>query len=418
MGRCFVFIAIFVPKRTCMYISSSKNNQDSSASYPLSELLRCYMEENNISAKALCEILSIDRKTLPNILNGAEIKLGHAVRIMNLLNLSDEGLIKSYMSEMDKEDFVRIEKTKSVSFILEHFDLDGLKEAGVIKSTVKFDDVNESLCNFFGFKSIYEYNNVMLNSGTLFSKSRVSVNENREKKMQRFWVKCAADAFERINNPNEYDEVLLIEFMKRLKVYTQDTKDGFSKVLYVLYQLGVTVLVQPYMTKTKAFGISMIVNNKPCIVITDMGKRYHKLWLTLLHELYHVINDYEYLTRTKFHISNPEFEDLFVSESDADNFACSVMLPEKSLQIASKLIRFPYKVNELAKKIGIHSAMVYGVYLETLTKESASKEYPKYSKYLLESCIAIKSIVFDPVEQKSIESSVEKVKNQFNTLTA
>lgn len=401
-----------------MYISSIKNNQENSSSYPLSELLKNYMEENNLSTLALSEILSIDRKTLLKILSGAEIKLNHAIRIMNLLNLSDEGLIKSYMNEMDKEDFDRIEKARSVSFIIENFDLEGLKDAGITKSTVKFDDISESICDFFGIQSIYEYNEPSLNSGALFSKSRVSVNEIREKKMQRFWIKCATEAFERINNSNEYDEALLIEFMKRLKTYTQDTTEGFSKVLYVLYQLGVTVLVQPYMNRTKAFGISMIVNGKPCIVITDLGKKYHKLWLTLLHELYHVINDYEYISRTKFHISNPDFEDLFVSENDADNFASSVILPEKTLQIASKLIRYPYKINELARKTGIHPTMVYGVYLETLTKDSALKEYPKYANQLLQSSIAIKSIIFDPVEQKSIEASVEKIRNQFNILTA
>jgi|WetSurMetagenome_2_1015567.scaffolds.fasta_scaffold09128_7 hypothetical protein len=53
----------------------------------------------------------------------------------------------------------------------------------------------------------------------------------------------------------------------------------------------------------------MVLEGKPCIVITDMNKKYHKLWINLLHELYHVVNDYDILENIHYHISDSESPD-------------------------------------------------------------------------------------------------------------
>lgn len=396
----------------------SVNNSDSKqhSSLPLREMLKVYMNEKKITAFALSNILDIGRKPLDAILEGGELKLNYALRIMNLLGISDKDLVKSYMEELEDAELESLDKTKRIGFILDKFDIDGLKEAGVINTTKDFGSIEKSLCHFWGFEDIYEYDNYA--SNVLFSKSKITIREDKEHKMQRFWVKCANEAFQRANNPNEYDEALLITFLKRIKNYTKDTENGLNKALYVLYSLGVTVLVQPYVNHTKAFGISMLVNEKPCIVVTDMGKRYHKLWLTLLHELYHVVNDYEYLQNTNFHITNPEEEDLFVSEKDADSFAINTILPSKTLEVSRKLIGNPYKIREIAKISDIHPTMIYGIYLETLQKNQKDAEYIKYTRYLLKSDIAIKNIIFDPINQKGIIAAVDKIKKQLEILTA
>ncbi len=400
-----------------MYISRLNKESDKS-NLPLKERLRQYMAEHNLADTTAADILSVNRKTLTNILEGGEIKMSYAIRIMNLLNIKDEDLIRSYMDELNDEEIENIEKAKLSSFILENFDLLGLREAGIIKrKNEDYEIIGKTICSFFGFDSIYEYNSSLYNK-VLYSKSKMSVAENREFKMQNFWIKCAIDSFARINNPNDYNEHLLIEFVKRIKTFTKDVNFGFAKVINVLYQLGITVLVQPYINHTKAFGISMIVNDKPCIVITDLGKKYHKLWLTLLHELYHILNDYEYISKANYHVSNPEFQDLFVSEEDADLFSRSIILSEKSLKIASSFIKVPYKVSELAKLSDIHTTMVYGIYLESLNKDMQSREYPKYATRLLKSEVAIKNIIFDPVAQKGIVKAVERMKQQLNILTA
>lgn len=117
--------------------------------------------------------------------------------------------------------------------------------------------------------------------------------------------------FSQINNPYEYNRDLLIELLKRISEFTLDKVHGYEKVVLILFRLGVTVLTQPYISGTRAFGVTMILEGKPCIVITDMNKKYHKLWINLLHELYHVINDFDILENLLYHISDSEIQNYY-----------------------------------------------------------------------------------------------------------
>ena len=96
-----------------------------------------------------------------------------------------------------------------------------------------------------------------------------------------------------------------------------------------------------------------------------------------MHELYHVINDYEYIAKANFHISDSQEQDLFVSETDADNFAFNALIGPQAFTIASKIINNPYKVDVFAQKLGIHNSLVYGQYLERLPTEKQKESYPR-----------------------------------------
>lgn len=387
---------------------------------PLKDMLQRYRIENDLSKRMLSKILSVNEKTITSYLDGGDIKLSHAFRIMKLLKLSLDDLSQQYLKDAQDEEVACIERAQLASFLLDNFDLKSLKQEKVITSNNDYDLISNEICQFFDLDSIYDFSNPFSKSA-LFSQARFSSSEIRKKKMQDFWLKCAQASFEKINNPNEYDEGLLFDFLKRIKSYTKDVEYGFSKVVYVLFQLGVTVIVQPYMTQTKAYGVSMIVNGKPCVILTDLGKNYYKLWLTLLHELYHIISDYEYISRINYHVSGEDEQDLFVSESDADRFALYSFLPEKSIAIASKIIRMQYKVQELAKIADIHPAMVYGVYLESIeNKNIKSKEFARYTGcgFILKSEVAIKNIIFDPVKQRGISIAAKKLKENLKIMTA
>lgn len=107
-----------------------------------------------------------------------------------------------------------------------------------------------------------------------------------------------------------------------------------------------------------------------------------------------------------------------MSERDADMFARRVILPDSRFEVVKKLIHSQYKINEVSHICNIHPSMLYGLYLESLQGEEASREYPKYAKFLLISDDSIKNIVFDPVEQNGIANAVEKIRHQYNILTA
>ena len=398
-------------------LNNNLSNNSQSAK-PIKDLLNEYKEENDLSVNALANILDIDRKSVTNILTGAtqDLKINHVLKIINLLNIKYKDILSICEQSLPIEENQSIEKTRKIAYLLENFDLEGLKKCGIINSLTKYDDIEQQISFFLGLNNIFEYSSLSINI-PLFSQSKRTVNEKKKQKMLNFWLKCARLTFMQINNQYEYDENLLIEFIKRIRTFSTDPQNGFTTVLCVLFKLGITVIVQSYHTKTTAFGISMIVNNKPCIVITDFGKRYDKLWSTLLHELYHVINDYEYIAKANFHISDSQEQDLFVSETDADNFAFNALIGPQAFTIASKIINNPYKVDVFAQKLGIHNSLVYGQYLERLPTEKQKEAFPRYSKYLLPSEIAIKNIIYNPIDFKNLNEAVSQIRLQYRKIS-
>ncbi|MDB4498186.1 hypothetical protein N9251_02455, partial [Gammaproteobacteria bacterium] len=264
--------------------------------------------------------------------------------------------------------------------------------------------------------SIFEYEQFST-LPTLFSKSNIRISKDSHTKMLTFWLKCAKFSFEVINNPYDFNKELLIEFIKRIHEYTESKENGYYKVLLILYRLGVTVLTQPYVSKTGSFGATMLINNKPCIIITDMQKKYHKLWLSLLHELYHVITDYDILQSTNCHISSEKTPDLLFNEQKADSFAKNAIISQYIQDHLSTIIKFPTKVHYLAKQLNINKSLIYGIYLENITQSKLrEKEYRKYGnkEMLCNSDIAIKDIIFDPIQNKNLNTSIRNIQNKMS----
>lgn len=379
------------------------------------DLLCDYSTEHDLSILALSKILDIDRKTVKGIMDGSitDYKINHVLKIMNLFDLDSKDFMQLYTSNMSQEEVEQVEKTKKIAFLLNNFDLEGLKKCNIISSTTQYEDIEKRLCEFLDLRSIFDYRGVKSLS-PLYSKSNYGKNASKQEKMLNFWLTCAQATFSKINNPYQYNREFLVEFLKQIKKYTTDPQNGFSLVLCVLYRLGITVLVQSYLTQTTAYGVSMLVNNKPCVIITDLGKRYDKLWHTLLHELYHIINDYEYIEKINIHISDSETKDIFVSETDADQFASDVLLGPKTFAIVEKIIQIPYKVDIVAQKQGIHNSIIYGQYLDRLSPNKQKESFPIYSKYLLKSNIALKNIIYKPEDFRSLQEATATLQEFYN----
>ena len=97
-------------------------------------------------------------------------------------------------------------------------------------------------------------------------------------KMREFWITSAVEQFRGINNPNEYSKNKLMALIPKIRPYTEFEEKGFITVIQALFKAGVTVIVQPYLTKTSVRGGSFVIDDKPCIIITDLGKNYATLW--------------------------------------------------------------------------------------------------------------------------------------------
>ena len=396
-----------------MYILK-KNTTRCNSELSLRELLQKFLDENEILVSSIASEIKVHIDTLQKFLSGeTDLKFMQAIRIMKILGLTDEELISSYSKNFDIEaEKETLENLEEIAFVTQNFNIPELKKMGIISPRAKLNEYATYICKFFNFSSIYQYNDTSL-TPTLFSKSRRKVLAEKESKMTNFWLKCAIHSFNQIGNPHEYDKELLTQLIKRSSEFTKDTVYGYYRFILVLYQLGITVLTQPYTTKTKAFGGTLVLNGKPCIIITDMGKKYHKLWLSLMHELYHVINDYEMLETMEYHFSTPNEPDLLINEEKADQFALDILIHPSIQENLAKIIDFPIKVKALANELGVADCIIYGVYLEGLPNGPIKNNmFARLSKYLLPSEIATKNILFDPIKKRSLENAIETMRNK------
>jgi len=404
-----------------MYILNKKQSiNDDNIS--LREILQHIISENGIPLSSLAEELNINIRTFEKYLSkGVDLKFSQALSIMQFLNLKESDFIKAYKNDLNQEEGSVSEGSKNLSYIYSHFDVPTLKEIGIIKKRSKINEIESQLCNYFGFKqSIYEYDTFSL-LPTLFSKSRRNIAAEKLNKMIIFWINISIYSFKTINNPYDFDRTILLEFMKRIHEYTEDVIHGYEKVVLILYRLGITVLTQSYMPKTGSFGVTMIIDNKPCIVITDMNKKYHKLWISLLHELYHVINDYDMLQSSSCHISFENNSDILFNEEKANSFALDILIPKDIQDKLSGIIPFPNRVNQLASQIGVSPSIIYGIYLENLPKEKSTIEYKKYgsSDFLYSTDLTISNVQFNPIGKQNLIEAINDIKSKlYNKIIA
>lgn len=385
-----------------------------------------FIKETGITKKKVAELLGLNSyRNVNDILEGKEeITLKCAIGIASLTGITSKELLDSVYQEVYESKALDVDNLKYAAFLYSNFDLKVLRDLSLFEKGDTDEEMCNKLLNYFGYNSIFEYKVPITAKAALFSIRKVSAQERRDKLMMNFWLTTAQRSFLEMNNRNEYDRELLKDFLtKRIRQYTTDIHDGFATAVYVLYQLGISVLVQEYMKNTHAYGVSMIVNDKPCIILTGLGGNYYKLWLTLLHELYHILNDWDYLQQVGCLVSIEEQQELYVSEEDADRFACNCFIPQEFHGQLDLIIDSKHRVMQLAHKLGIHPTLVYGIYLELIQdKNIKKKEFSKhvYLKNIIQtketSCL--KRITYNPIEEGSIKSAIKQVKESLGIMTA
>ncbi|MHA7101348.1 helix-turn-helix domain-containing protein [Roseivirga pacifica] len=374
------------------YLASKENKT-------LVDLLEEQCKKHGVSQRQLSQIIGIQRKSLQRILEGQAQKVDvlTLLKINQFLGLDLNEIIKLYVSGIPSESVNELELSRKSAFIVKHFDLEGLKKAGFIKSLIDFEEIEQRILSFFGLDNIYEYESESNNA--LFSRTKKSTHD----KMMDFWVRSAYMQFQKVENPNEYDRDALLELITKIRPYTRQVENGLTTVVKALYNIGVTVIIQSYLTKTQVRGGTFIVNGKPCVVLTDLNKRYDTLWFTLLHELCHVLFDLETIKTTSYHLSGEP--DIFLIEEEADQFARDYLLTPEKLGIVKPFIFSDGVVEEYAKLWRIHSSIIYGVYL----KENENY-YPKFRSYIEKSDKAVNRLKLSSWDEESIVKHAEKIK--------
>ena len=324
------------------------------------------------------------------------------MKISNFLNLDISKVIKLYVSSLKPELIEEIEDNRKANFIVRNFDLEALKKIGFIKNKSDFRSIEKRIVSFFGISDIFEYSSHV--AFPLFSKAKKGAKDI----MNDFWIKSAYLQFESIKNPHDFDYESLEDIIPKIRPYTRLEQTGLLKVVKALYLVGVTVIIQKYITKTSVKGASFIVDGKPCIVLTDYMGRYDILWFTLLHELCHVLYDMDDLIKNNYHLSG-ESDLLLLNEERANQFAKSILFSSEKLDYIKPFINNHHLVSNYAEKNNIHPSTIYGFYLYE-NKEKSKTLYPKFRKYLISSEKAIAPLstnIWD--EKNTVKEEIAKI---------
>lgn len=354
----------------------------------------------NLSDRQIQKILGMEAKTIKPILNGTakQINFINVVKLAHFLGLSVNDLIKVYVPQLAPEQIGEIQRAREAGYIVENFDVSILTKMKFFNSNASSKEMCERIKKFFNIEDLYSYSENYMFS--VFSHSKRNSNDL----MRHFWIQSAFFQLKAIENPNPYNRKELVELIPKIRPYTRDIKNGLIRVLKALFHIGITVIYQPSLEKIQVRGATMVINDKPCIVLSNLQNNYPTLWFTLLHELHHVLFDFDEIKKQAYHISNNEGDIFLMNEEQADDFARDYLLNESRLKYASGYITSHYNIEKLAKEWGVHSSIIYSIYCYK------TNEWAFYNKYIPKMNEALELINTHPFEKETLIESVQKIK--------
>ena len=375
----------------------------------LRDLFESKLEELNISQHKVETIISIERKTLNGILDNTSkrVDIVNIIKISHFLGIDVQDMLNVYAAEMPSEMIKEVQTAKDANYIFGNFDIDSLASLGLISKKDDSLSIRKRMESFFSFPSIYDYTKDSIFPA--FSKTKRDSNEL----IRSFWIKSAYIQFKQINNPNEYRrEILVNDLIHKIKPYTRDLQNGLLAVARALFNIGITVIFQPSISRLQIRGATFCCNNKPCIVLSNLNNRYPTLWFVLLHELYHVLYDFEEITQRSYHVSEEGGADLFlIDEFGPDEFARDYLLNRERLNFISGYINSPIIVEKYAREWSIHPSIIYAIYMYEQAQNGSSKIWGSpLSKHIPTIELALKIFNTHPFEKETLMESVNEIK--------
>lgn len=372
---------------------------DSSTS--LKELYERKKENMNLSDRQIQMMLGIQKKTLDAILDGEakQINFINIIKLAHFLGLSINDITKIYVPKMNTEQIGEIERAREAGYITEFFDVETLTRMKFLERDASAGSISEKLRTFFALDAVYNYSDDI--SNTAFSRTKRSSSDL----MRLFWVQSALTQFKAIANPYDYNREELVKLMPKIRPFTRDEEHGLTKVVKALYAVGVTVMFQPTVERLQVRGATMSVNKKPCVVLSNLNNRYPTLWFALMHELHHVLYDFEDIADRVYHITEDVQGDLFLmNEEKADDFAQQYLLSDTRYRYVRGYITSKLHVDRAAKEWGVHPSIIYSRHCYE------TREWAFYNKYIPKMDVALKLLNTHPFEQESLLESARKVK--------
>ena len=370
----------------------------------LKDLFQNKLETTGLSKTQFERLANIQRRSLDGILNktSKQTDIINLLKVGEFLELSIDDLLIYHFKDRPAFEIRDLQISMEITFINKFFDLKTLTSLGFIEKDSTIDDLKKRICEFFQLDNIYDYDNEL--SEALYSRTKRKFSD----KMKDFWIKSSYKYFELIDNPNDYSRDDLKKLTPKIKPYTQNVEKGLLTVFRALYNVGVTVVFQPMLPKTQIRGATFLINNKPCIVLTDLNKSYPTIWFALMHELHHVLFDLDELSHIKYHLTGEP--DLFLMQEDkANQFASEYLISEEKMKYIEPLIHNPLMVSKFAKSLQVHPSIIYSQFQQR-QDEIGNNYWGAFKEFFPNIDITKKYLNISNWDIQTLEIAAQKVK--------
>jgi HTH-type transcriptional regulator/antitoxin HigA len=348
----------------------------------LNSLFEKRLDELDITKTDAQRIINIEYRTLNGILSGSQKRVDFFIllKLAGFLKISKQDIATLYLEAMEQSfPDAGILLSDKIEFIKTTFDLATLKKVGFIKSITDFEEIEHNICELFELKDIFDYKSpsvdVAFSSGSVQPKNV----QNRA-----IWLMQAEETIKALKNPYEYNRNLLIKYFSKIRWHSTDVNHGLVNVIKDLYKLGITVVWQASLPAIHLRGATIPVNGKPCIVLTNYRGFYPTIWFALLHELYHVIFDWEEIKLGQYHFSEEESErqlSVREKEQEADNFAREYLFSNQKLNHIQAYIDDDNYIDSFAKSNHVHKSFIYVFHAFSVSKNQDKFAWPRAQKY-------------------------------------
>lgn len=348
----------------------------------LNTLFEKRLHELDITRTDAQRIIDIEYRTLNGILSGSQKRVDFFIllKLAGFLKISKQEIAQLYLEAMEQSfPTAGVLDSDKIEFIKKTFDLATFKKVGFIKSITDFEEVERNICELFELHDIFDYKSpsveVAFSSGAVQPKNL----QNRA-----VWLMQAEKTIKALNNSYHYDRDSLIKYFSQIRWQSTDVNYGLINVIKDLFKLGITVVWQATLPSIHLRGATIPVNGKPCIILTDYRGFYPTIWFALLHELYHVIFDWEEIKVGQYHFSEDESErQLSVREKEqqADNFAREYLFSNEKLKHVQLFINDDSYIDSFAKANQIHKSFIYVFHAYNTDKKTDKFAWQRAKKY-------------------------------------
>lgn len=373
----------------------------------LKELFLKKLDELKMTITNISNILEIPYRTLNGILDGTQkiLDVTNLIKLADFIQIPKEDLFSLYMDAVEKKFPIPKSSSEKIKFIKENFDLTVLKKAKLIDSVTDFEHIENRINARLGYKSIFEYKkpniDVAFSSGLFKPKNILT---------RLFWIRTAICTLEEIDSPYSYNRQALIEFFPRIRWHSLNETMGLTEVIKALYKVGITVIYQPPLQGLQLRGATFNVNDKPCIVLTNYQGFYSTLWFCLIHELYHVIFDWDDIKNDCYHLTDDDNRELTVREREkqADEFARKYLFPDEKMGEVKHRLNDINFIKEYAAQNHVHHSIVYA--FNAFINNNDRKAWARVKRYSPNISEAIKNIDYSWINESRIETVVSQKK--------